>query len=135
MARVHNNPLLKGLSGKLADSVVFKQYSYGTVVSGMPVFPKKRKASELQKLRQGYFAEAVKYARSIARHPDKKIAYQATLPEGKSVYHAALQEYLQKKKDEEPEWIKNLPLGLQIPIADLRAEMEARENEQKSEQK
>jgi hypothetical protein len=36
MARVHKNPLLKGVRGKIGDSIVVKQYKYGTVISAVP---------------------------------------------------------------------------------------------------
>jgi hypothetical protein len=98
MARVNNNPLLKGVSGKIGDSFVVKQYSYGTVISAMPDMSRVKK-SKLQKLKQSSFAAAVAYAQSIIKDPKKKKAYQSKLPKGKTVYHTAIQEYLKKNKE------------------------------------
>ena len=97
MARVKNNPLLQGVSGKIGESFVVKQYMYGTVISAIPDMSRVKK-SALQKLRQGTFADAVKYAQSIIRDPKKKAAYANKLPKGKTVYHAAIQEYTKKHK-------------------------------------
>jgi hypothetical protein len=96
MARVTNNPLLQGVSGKIGNSFVVKQYSYGTVLSAKPDMSRVKK-TELQKLKQSLFAEAVAYAQSIIRNPKKKAEYAKRLPKGKTVYHAALQEYMKKQ--------------------------------------
>lgn len=97
MARTKNNPLLQGVSGKIGGQLVIKQYSYGTVISAMPDMSKVKK-SRLQKIAQQKFAEAVAYARSISRNPLKKAAYAKKLEKGKSVYHAAIQEFYKKNK-------------------------------------
>lgn len=98
MARIKNNALFKGARGKIGDSIVIKQYSYGTVISAMPDMRKSKKKTELQKLKQGMFAEAVAYAQSIVRNPAKKAAYARKVKKGKTVYHTAIQEYLKKQK-------------------------------------
>ncbi|MGG9962003.1 hypothetical protein [Ferruginibacter sp. SUN106] len=95
MARVKSNPLLQGVSGKIGDSFVVKQYRYGTVISAVPDMRRVKK-SALQKLKQNRFADAIAYAQSIIRDPEKKAAYAKKLPEGKTVYHTAIQEYLKK---------------------------------------
>jgi hypothetical protein len=97
MARVKNNALLAGVSGRIGDSIVVKQYSYGTVISAMPDMSRVKK-SKLQKIKQSYFAEAVKYAQSIIRDKKKKERYAKTIEKGKTVYHAAIKEYLDKVK-------------------------------------
>ena len=96
MART-NNPLLQGVSGKIGDQLVIKQYSYGTVISAMPDMSKVKK-SHLQKIENKKFADAVAYAKSISRNPVKKAAYVKKLKKGKSVYHAAIQEFYEKNK-------------------------------------
>jgi hypothetical protein len=97
MARVYNNELLKGVSGKLGELVI-KQYKYGIVISKKPSFNKRRKKTELQKLKQDNFKKAVKYAQSILKDVKKKKAYAKKLKKGASVYHAAIKEYLKKNK-------------------------------------
>jgi len=58
MARTNNNPLLQGVSGKIGNQLVIKQYSYGTVISATPDMSRVKK-SMLQKLAQQKFADAV----------------------------------------------------------------------------
>lgn len=98
MAKVTNNPILKGVRGKIGDQIVIKQYSYGTVISAKPDMSRVKK-SALQKLGQDTFANAVAYALSIIRDPKKKAAYAKKIAKGKQVYHAAIQEYSRKHKN------------------------------------
>lgn len=86
-----------GVSGKIGGQLIIKQYSYGTVISAMPGMSKVKKTPR-QKSAQQKFADAVAYARSISRNPVKKGAYAIKLKKGKSVYHAAIQEYYKKNK-------------------------------------
>jgi hemerythrin superfamily protein len=97
MARVKNNALLAGVSGRIGDSIVIKQYSYGTVISAMPDMSRVKK-SKLQKVKQTDFAKAVAYAQSIIRDKKKKEKYAKNIEKGKTVYHAAIKEYLDKVK-------------------------------------
>lgn len=97
MARSASNAILQGFSGKLGPGMVVKQYKNKIVITAMPQFAK-RKKTKLQKLKYGWFAEAVAYAKSVIRDPKKKAAWQKKLPPGKLVYHAAIQEYLKKKE-------------------------------------
>ena len=97
MAKSGNNALLQGFSGRLGPGMVVKQYKNKIVITAMPQFAK-RKKTPLQKLKYGWFAEAVKYAKEVIRDPKKKAAWQKKLPPGKLVYHAAIQEYLKKKE-------------------------------------
>ena len=96
MART-DNPLLKNTSGKIGNTIVIKQYSYGTVISAIPDMRRVKK-SELQQLKQSWFKEAVAYAQTILRDPAKKAAYAKKIKKGKTVYHTAIREYLEKLK-------------------------------------
>lgn len=96
MART-DNALLKNTSGKIGDTFVVKQYSYGTVISAMPDMRRVKK-SELQQLKQNWFKDAVSYAQKILRDPKKKAAYAKKIQDGKTVYHTAIQEYLERVK-------------------------------------
>ncbi len=99
MARSASNALLQGFSGKLGPGLVVKQYKNKIVITAKPEpFNKRRKKTDLQKLKYGWFAEAVAYAKSVIRDPKKKAAWQKKLEPGKLVYHAAIQEYLKKKE-------------------------------------
>lgn len=105
MARSINNPLLTGVRGRIGD-IIIKQYSYGTVITKVPDMPKRQELSPLQELRRKHFADAVQYAKSIIRDRQKKAEYAKTLPPGRQVFNAALQEYLRKVKEAEQEYRK-----------------------------
>lgn len=102
MARVHNNPVLQGVRGRIGDFII-KQYSYGPVITTRPYVRKLRRGelSELQVLKRKNFADAVAYAKSIVRDREKKAAYAKKLPKGKQVYQAAIKEFMKKKRKEE----------------------------------
>jgi hypothetical protein len=95
MARMKNNAIINGLSGQVGKQLVFKKYGNKTIVTKYPDMGG-IKASQLQEVKRNKFKEAVAYAQSILRDKTKKAAYQKKLPKGKSVYHAAIQEYLKK---------------------------------------
>lgn len=94
MAINNNNILISGTSGQIGKQLVLKQYSFGTVVSKYPdmskVIPSKKQLKE-----KGKFSKAVAFAQSIINNPQQKTVWQQKLPEGKKVYHAAIQWYLQ----------------------------------------
>jgi hypothetical protein len=95
MARTKNSVILYGLRGKIGD-IVIKQYRYGTVVTKCPDMSN-IKASRLQKKKRQHFKEAVAYAKKIIANPVKNAAYNARLRRGKTVFHAAISEFLKKK--------------------------------------
>ena len=103
MARNKNNILLKGSTGKL-DKLIFKQYSYGTVVSKSPD-RSKVKLSKKQKQANKRFQEAVKFAKAIVADPGQHGEYKILMKKSKSVsiYHAALKEYLKRNKTTDQE--------------------------------
>ncbi|RYZ92638.1 MAG: hypothetical protein EOP47_30125 [Sphingobacteriaceae bacterium] len=96
MARILKGSLLSQLSGRLGDDFVVKQYKDKVVLSKMPDMSN-IKSTALQSLKRGWFAEAIKYAQGILRDPKKKLAYAKKLPKGKSVYHAAITEFMNEK--------------------------------------
>jgi hypothetical protein len=98
MARVKNNPLLKNVSGKLGNHVVYKNYSFGTVMSMYPDMSKVI-PTEKQLREKGRFGNAVRYAKRILADPEKKAAYQLKLKKGGSVYHAAIAEYMKMERN------------------------------------
>jgi CobQ-like glutamine amidotransferase family enzyme len=95
MARIKDNVLVKGFSGKL-DQVVFKTYSYGTVVTRYPDMSKV-KLSKAQKKSNHSFKEAVSYAQEVLADPARRKVYEKKLKPGKTVYHAALADFLKNK--------------------------------------
>jgi hypothetical protein len=87
----------KGLSGQLGKQVVFKRYANKTVVTKYPDMTN-IKPSAAQILKRERFAAAVKYARNINNTPALKATYLGKIPRGRSVYHFALSEYLNKNE-------------------------------------
>ncbi len=67
------------------------------------------KKSELQLLIQNWFKDAVAHAQTILRDPKKKAAYAKKIKDGKTVYHNAIREYLDRAKKGEVvvsgEWV------------------------------
>jgi hypothetical protein len=95
MAISKDNLLVHGTSGHIGKLLVFKNYSGKTVVTKFPdmsgVVP-----SENQLKEKSRFGDAVRFAQGIIRDPAKKAAYK-TEP-GRSVYHTAMTDYLEKNK-------------------------------------
>ena len=94
MARVSKNAILKGVSGAIGKQFVIKQYASGSAYPDMDNV----KFSELQKLKQSVFKQAVAYAQSVVRNPVKKKEFAKKLKKGERVYNAAIKEYLAKQK-------------------------------------
>src|SRR5690349_5582322 len=92
-----NDGLLTQLQGGLGKQLVVKQYRDKTVVTKYPDM-RRVKPSELQKDMRTVFAAAVAYAQAINRNKQQKAAYQQKVKKGQSVYHYALQEYLEQYK-------------------------------------
>ena len=99
MALQKRNVVTHGLTGKIYGQLIFKQYSYGTVVSKVPdrsnvVLSEKQEASTAA------FRKAVSYAKQVLKDPVKYAEYQSKLVEGKTVYHTAIADYFTKIKEQ-----------------------------------
>ena len=90
MAKVENNPTIRGISGKIGNLVFRAMPDGSTYVSGVPNFDK-RKFSQGQKDHQSRFKRAVAYARGAA----KSQPIYAKLAEGTimSAYNFALSDW------------------------------------------
>ena len=103
MAHLAKNSPLQGLSGRVG-TLVFKYYPKGNNGKGKVVVTQvpdmsRVKPSELQKIRRGLFAEAVAYAKSVKRDPEKRAAYEKVRKPGQSLFNAALSNYLKQRKE------------------------------------
>ena len=95
---MHNNSSLQllGISGQIGKRLVFKRYGRKTVVtrypdmSGVVLSPQQRACNNR-------FAAAVAYARSVLQDPVLKAAFAEQLPQGDSIYHAAIRAYLRQQ--------------------------------------
>lgn len=82
---------------KPKDTLIIKNYDGKTVMSKFPdmtnITP-----SDAQKGKRSRFAEAVAYAKSINSSPILRADFIRTRGEVRSVYQAALQEYLKREE-------------------------------------
>jgi hypothetical protein len=97
MSVLRKKHITEHFSGAIGKTVVVKQYATKTVITAYPDMSKVM-ASAKQQYCKFLFKEAVAYAQSILNDPAQKAAYAAKLPAGRSVYHAALSEYLSARK-------------------------------------
>jgi hypothetical protein len=89
------------MRGRIGKELVYRKYENKIVVSR---YPDRSKIvyTATQKARQGLFAAAVAYARSIVSDPVLKKAYAKKLKNGKRrVYNAAIKEYMDRHRKEE----------------------------------
>lgn len=91
MAKVSNNVLVRGLSGKFAGQVVFRQLRDGrTIVAGMPDF-RNRVLSRDQKAHHSKFKEGAAYAKDAAK--TNPIYAQLAAGTIKTAYNVALADF------------------------------------------
>ncbi|MFT3827207.1 MAG: hypothetical protein QM731_24990 [Chitinophagaceae bacterium] len=92
MARVKNNIIMRGVSGKVGDQLVFNQRNGQTVVSKVPRVSKK--VPKGRKEANDRFKQASKYAKQASFDPVLKAAYSKYISPGRSVYAIALGDFL-----------------------------------------
>ena len=85
--------LLAGASGQIGKTIVVKQYKGKIVLANYPGKSSK-KPTEAQKAQRMLFKEAVAYAKKIKNDPLKKAAYARKLKGKRTVFQAALSEYM-----------------------------------------
>ena len=86
--------ILDGFSGKIGKQFVIKQYADKTVIAKYPRVKKNRKLSDLKKLYEERFCNAIDYAKTIAKIPELRVLYEQKLKPGQRVYDYAKSEYL-----------------------------------------
>jgi hypothetical protein len=93
MAKIKNNPLLKGLSGMLGDVVVFRETRGKMTMSNRP--KKRGVPTDHQKLSKAKFLQAVQYAKGQMKDPVSKAEYEAAVSDKViSAYGVAVADYL-----------------------------------------
>jgi hypothetical protein len=90
-----DSKVLEHLRGHIGKQLVFKRYGDKTIVTRYPDMSRVKR-SRLQKEGTNQFKEAVAYAQSILYDANKREAFAKTLPPGKSIYHAAISEFMKK---------------------------------------
>jgi len=98
MAIVKNNPIINGISGKLGDSIVFKQVRGKTIMCNRP--PKPLTQSEPQKETRNRFRKASEWAKNILLDAEQKAYYQKKARKLKlpNAYTAAIADYMRSAK-------------------------------------
>ena len=100
MAKVGNNIVTTGLSGKLGNLIVFRIRGGKTVVSKVPL-KKEQEPTEAQQQHQLRFQEAVLYGKAVLADAAKKEAYGASAKEGQSAYNVAVADFLNAPRIDE----------------------------------
>lgn len=93
MAKVKNNIVTEGLSGKLGDRIVFRQKAGNTIVAVAPQEYAER--TEAQKKHAQKFRAASHYAAKTLKDPDTKAAYAARAKKGQTAHNVAVADFLQ----------------------------------------
>lgn len=97
MAKIEGNIIMQGMSGTIGNQLVFKDYSYGTVVSKVPdmsnIIPTTKQIEEKSR-----FKRAVEYAKQVLANADLKAEVASRTPAGKQIYHQAISEFLKADK-------------------------------------
>lgn len=93
MAKVKNNIVTEGLSGKLGDRIVFRQRAGNTIVAVAPQeYPER---TEAQKNHAQKFRSASRYAAKTLKDPDTKAAYAARAKKGQTAHNVAVADFMQ----------------------------------------
>lgn len=93
MAKVGDNIVTTGLSGKLGNLIVFRNRGGKTIVAKAPK-KKQTEWSEAQERHRLKFQEAVLYAKSAIANETTKEAYKASAEEGETAYNVAVADFL-----------------------------------------
>jgi hypothetical protein len=93
MAKINNNPLLKGLSGMFGDVVVYSERRGKMIMSNRP--KKREESTDHQKLVKSKFLQAVQYAKGQMKNDSAKAEYAAAVNDKlMSAYAVAVADYL-----------------------------------------
>jgi len=93
MAKVGNNIVVTGLSGKLGNLIVFRTHGAKTVVAQAPQ-KREGESTEAQEQHQQRFQEAILYGKASISDAEKKAAYKASAEEGQSAFNVAVADFL-----------------------------------------
>ena len=124
MAKAKDNVLTKGMKGSIGKQLVYKTTKNGTFACKYPdmsgVIPSKNQTKGRDR-----FAEAVKFAQSVMKDPEKSARYSKG--NNYSVYHAAIKDYMSLFDSEKgvlpelPEAVQTDLLALSLSDSQLRA--------------
>ncbi len=93
MAHVKNNIVTEGLSGKLGNTIVFRQRGGKTVVAVKPTSTNKE-PTEKQKAHHQRFRRGSRYAKQVVQDPSTKAVYQQLARGGQSAFNVAMADFM-----------------------------------------
>lgn len=93
MAHVKNNIVTEGLSGKLGNAIVFRQWGGKTVVAVKPTY-QQREPTEAQQAHHQKFRQGTRYARQAIQDPNLKAAYQQRARGGQTAFNMAVADFM-----------------------------------------
>jgi hypothetical protein len=96
MAKIKDNLLVRGASGKVGKQFVYRKRGDDTFITRMPTTDKNAKATEQQEKVRDLFAAAAGYATGAISDPKLKAQYQkkAKTKAGRTAYNVAFRDYL-----------------------------------------
>jgi hypothetical protein len=94
MSKIKNNPLLKGVSGMMGDTMVYRDVRGKVIMANRPRKSKKVPSASQQEQRDR-FLDAAEYAKAVEAHPASAAEYQDYVGDAySSIYAAATADYL-----------------------------------------
>ncbi|HWI90444.1 MAG TPA: hypothetical protein VNT20_04175 [Flavisolibacter sp.] len=95
MAKVVKSIILKGLSGRIGEYFVVKQYKGKTIVSKYPDMRAVERSRKQRKNNQK-FRNAVRYAQAVMGNEKLIMQYKKKVKKGQSVFHYLIGEYMKR---------------------------------------
>ncbi|OQP62650.1 hypothetical protein A3860_26940 [Niastella vici] len=97
MAKINENPLVRGARGNFGKQYVYRKRGNDTFLTRMPV-KTDAPPSEKQEVQRDLFAAASQYATGAMNDPALKKAYGKKAPPGKTAYNMAFRDFLRAPK-------------------------------------
>jgi hypothetical protein len=97
MAKINENPLVRGARGNFGKQMVYRKRGNDTFLTRMPV-KNDAPPTEKQEAVRDQFAAASQYATGAMNDPALKKAYGKKAPPGKTAYNMAFRDFLKPPK-------------------------------------
>ena len=97
MAKINENPLVRGARGNFGKQFVYRKRGNETFLARMPV-QKDAPPTDKQEAVRDQFAAASAYAQGAVADPELKKAYTKKAPAGKTAFNMAFRDFLKAPK-------------------------------------
>ncbi|MDP4262235.1 MAG: hypothetical protein Q8941_06860 [Bacteroidota bacterium] len=94
MAKINENPLVRGARGNFGKKYVYKKRGDDTHIARMPTVNKNAVATEKQVAVRDQFTSAALYAQGAISSPDLKKEYEKKATNGQTAFNVAFRDYL-----------------------------------------